>query len=57
MLTLVMLGLLAAGVLAWYLESVKARSARWVALVAIIGFALFFVFSLITASHSGGDYS
>jgi len=57
MLTLVMLGLLAAGVLAWYLESVKKNSARWVALLAIVSFAIFFVLSIVNSSHAGVDYN
>ena len=43
MLTIVMLGLIAAGGLGWYFESVKAQSARWIALFSILGLATFFI--------------
>ena len=54
MLTIVMLGLLAAGGLAWYFESVKAQSARWISLFSVLGLATFFAVSIIS---SGSDYS
>jgi len=49
MLTIIIFGLLICAGIAWYMESIKTHSARWIALVSFVVFALFFIFS-ITAS-------
>lgn len=49
-ITLVICSLLAGGALAWYMESVKAQSARWLALITVLVVALYFALS-ITASN------
>ena len=48
-ITLVMSSLLFGGALAWYIEGVKAQSARWIALLTVIVVGIYFVLSITTA--------
>ena len=57
MLTIVMLSLLAAGGLAWYLESVKAQSARWVALLSLLVLSAFFIISVVGSGNGSSGIS
>ncbi len=53
-ITLVMSSLFFGGALAWYIEGVKAQSARWIALLTVIIVGFYFVISITTA---GLDFS
>jgi len=53
-ITLVMSSLLFGGALAWYIEGVKAHSARWIALLTVILVGLYFAISIAGA---GLDFS
>lgn len=53
-ITLVMCSLLFGGALAWYIEGVKAQSARWIALLTVVVISFYFVISMTTA---GLDFS
>jgi len=45
-ITLVMTSLLFGGALAWYIESVKAHSARWIALLTVLVVGVYFAISI-----------
>lgn len=50
MLTIIMLGLVFSGAIAWISEGVKANSARWIAIYSVFGFTVFFIASIIFSS-------
>ena len=50
-ITLVMTSLLFGGALAWYIESIKAQSARWIAIITVLIVGLYFALSIITAGY------
>ena len=52
MITIIMVGLLISGSLAWFAEGIKANSARWIAIGGVFGFFVFFVSSIITSPLS-----
>lgn len=47
-ITLVMCSLVFGGALAWYVESVKAQSARWLALLTVLVVSFYFILSITT---------
>jgi NADH-quinone oxidoreductase subunit M len=51
MLTIVIFGLLVMGAIAWYAESLKAQSAKWVALFSVLALMLFFVVSVLGSAQ------
>lgn len=53
-ITVVMCSLLVGGALAWYMEGVKAQSARWIALLTVLVVGLYFAISITAA---GLDFS
>ncbi|MEW6983365.1 NuoM family protein [Colwelliaceae bacterium 6471] len=52
MITNIMLGLLVAGIIAWWLENNKAYSARWVSLTSLVVAMLFFICVIITSPQN-----
>ncbi|MCJ8322117.1 MAG: NADH-quinone oxidoreductase subunit M [Colwellia sp.] len=52
MITIMMAGLIIAGILAWYMEGVKKNSARWIAIYSAFGFLVFFITSIISSPLS-----
>jgi len=51
-ISMLMIGLLVAGIIAWKLESAKPETARWVALLAIIACTLVFASYIATSSEN-----
>jgi len=52
MITIMMAGLIIAGIFAWFMESVKKHSARWIAIYSVFGFFVFFITSIISSPLS-----
>lgn len=50
-ITLVMCGLFFGGALAWFLEGIKAQSARWVSLLTVLVISSYFAIALNTAAY------
>ena len=48
-ITIIMLGLVISGGLAWFVEGYKANSARWIAIYAVFGLFVFFITSIISS--------
>lgn len=48
-ITLVMCCLLLGGAIAWYVEGIKAKSARWFALLTVLCVSVYFFFSIVTS--------
>jgi NADH-quinone oxidoreductase subunit M len=58
MLTVIIIGLLVAGLIAWYSEGIIKNSARWISLFGVVFITLFFIWSLVFANGSSqNDYS
>lgn len=49
MISTIIIGLILAGILAWYMESIKKNSARWIAIYSVFGFFVFFVTAIISS--------